>query len=247
MSTRDDAIQRVSRKIGDIGSGTLGSSNVMLSDTEIGEEVDAAVAQYSQDRPLEYIKDLTGITSPYIAHTSLTNWVTGFSRLISLEPQAGVVAASYSPTLLGNLDVSVEQDYATASAHYLWLKTITPAASDTLRFRYTVPHTLSGSADTIPALDFDAVCDLAASYCCVRLAANASASTDSTIAADSVNYRDSQLRFKQTSEQFRAQYAQKIGAPADGGPVGASVTAAWDLKDSLGLPYMFHRTGWRRF
>jgi len=239
MSTHDDAIERTARKLLDKGTGADGNTNPLLTDTEIGEEVDAAVTQYSLDRPRVVVVDVTGVTSPFYAHATLTGWVTHWSRLLSVEPQAAAVSATYTPSLIASLDDDVEQDYQDGTTHYVWLRANTPVAADIVRFRYTAPHTLTNSLDTIPSPHFDAVCDLAASYCCKRLATKYSAASDSTIQADSVNYRDGQLRMKQSGDEFYRSYVRKVALPEDG-PAPASVVGDWDTMNAWGGDRLFH-------
>lgn len=241
MSTRDAAITRAIRKIMDIGGGASGTDNTLLSDTFVGEEVDAAVSQYSTDAPLQTVIELTPGANPYIAHTSLTGFVTHWSRVLAIEVSAAAVGANYVPIWIVQPDQSagyvpqsldpadvLDPDYFDGTAHYLWLRAYTPAVAEKLRIAYTVPHTLTNSVDTIPTIHFDAVCDLAAAYCCTRLESKFAKSSDATIAADAVNYRDSQLRFRQAREDFLAQYRMKVGLPADGGPAPANVFKDWD-------------------
>lgn len=232
MGDLDTAVQRTARKLHDIGPGS-GTTETLLTDTEITEEVNAAVTQYSVDLPRERVADITGVTSPYFATSSLTGWVDTWSRLLSVEWQAAAVGANYQPTYLDvNEDV---RDYQDSSARYLWLPAYTPVSGDTTRFRYTTPHTLDNTTDTIPTPHFDAVCDLAAAFCCTRLQAKFAKSNDSTLAADSVNYRDSQLRFKQAGETFMAAYRRKCALPEGSGPAPAGRIVDWDTDASWSI------------
>lgn len=245
MATRDSAIQRTARKIHDIGSGVGGDENTLLSDTEIGEEVDAAVIQFSLDRPRERVVDITGVTSPYFDTATLTGYVPDWSTLLSIEWQAEAVGADYRPAYI-DLATQVET-YRTATTTYLWLRNLTPVSGDTTRFRYTTPHatlTAVSGDDTIPSVYFDAVCDLAASYCCKRLAAHFSAASDPTIAADAVSYRDSQLRMKQSGEAFEESYRRKVGV-TEPGSKPASAVRDWDTRMSVGAEWLTHSGAWR--
>lgn len=235
MSTRDEAIQRVARKIHDIGSGALGAGDTLLSDTEIGEEVDAAVGQFSLDMPRRRIVDITGQTTPFINVTNFTGWINDWSLVLQIEYPAEAVSSTYTPTWLSEDD---DWDYyRDATNYYLRLRRITPASSETLRVSYTAVHTLDNTTDTIPSLYFDAVCDLAACYCCTRLATDRAADTDGTINADYVT-RDGQLKFKQQAEVFCAQYSRKLGMAvgANGQPGGSGQPASefidWDTGPS---------------
>ena len=238
MSTRDTAIQRTSRKIVDIGSGGAGSANVQLSDTEIGEEVDAAVTQYSLDRPRVVVSRVEGTSGSYYATSGLTGWVNEWSRPVGVEHPILTLGATETSvqTMIDPERIRVVRD---ATAYYIYLDGYAPTSAEDFLIAYTAPHTLSDVADTIPTPHFDAVCDLAASYCCTRLAAKYAKASDATIAADAVNYRDGQLRFRQTSEDFRTQYRLKVGLP-ESGPAAASALGNWTSRSSYGADRLTH-------
>ena len=242
---RDTAIQRTARKIKDIGSGLDGSINVELTSVEIGEEVDAAVIQYSTDFPYLAVKDVVTSANPFISHATLPGWVLGWSHVRSIEPNAGSVSASYSPqSALDLSDIAIDEDYFDGTTHYVYLNGYTPGSSETVRIRYTVPHTLDNTTDTIPSSHFDAVCDLAAAYCCTRLGTKAAKARDATISADGVAYRDAQLRYRQQGDEFTAQYRRKVGLPASG-PKAASGYTDWDVGLSWRRDRLTHPGRWR--
>lgn len=219
----------------------------LLTATTLEEAVVSAVTKYSQDRPLEVTEDETGLSTPYIpvvgSGAVLASWVDGFSRILTIEYPAEAVGADYTPSYL-NRDDDWDEGYRDASKKYIRLKTITPAASDILRITYTARHTHTTATDTIPAGDLDAVCDLAAHFACLAMATKMAASNDPLMKADSVNYRDGQLRFKQQADAWLAAYNDKMGLSADGagatGPLGASATADWDRGYQTGLPFLTH-------
>lgn len=249
MATRTAAIALVRNKIHDIGTGVTFETNALLSDAMVGEEVDAAVTALSKDRPREVVIDVTAQTSPYFDTSIITGYIPGWSTVLSVEWQAAAVGANYTPSYL---DLATEvEEYRDTTKHYLYIKRLTPAAGDTTRFRFTRPHatlTSTSGDDTIPAVYFDAMCDLAASYCCKRLAAHFSAASDPTIAADAVSYRDSQLRMKQSAEDFMKSYQQKVGV-TEPGSRPASTTRDWNTRLSVGSDWLTHPAGlrsWRR-
>jgi len=245
MSTRATAILRVRNKIHDIGTGSTFETNALLSDVMVGEEVDAAVTQFSVDRPREVVIDVTGQTTPYFDTSILTGYVAEWSTILSIEWQAAAIGAAYQPQYI---DLGTEvSEYQDTTKRYIRLRSLTPVAGDTTRFRFTAPHatlTTTSGDDTIPAPYFDAVCDLAAAYCCKRLAAHFSAASDPTIAADSVSYRDSQLRMKQSSEAFMESYKRKVGV-VEPGSTPASTVRDWNTRTSVGADWLVHHAGWR--
>jgi hypothetical protein len=243
MSTRNQAIVRTANKLYDIGSGGDRNENVQLSDTEIGEEVDAAVIQYSLDRPRERVISVAGTGGAYYNVTNLTGWVNDWSRIVRIEyPVTTLSGTQTSKQTYVDLErVSIVRD---ASNYYLHLDGYSPSAAEAMLVEYTTPHTLDASTDTIPTPHFDAVCDLAAAFCCNRLASKFAKAIDQTIAADSANYRDGQARFRSMENQFMDQYRRKVGLPRSG-PVGASAFGNWTSRPSI--PWMDRVTHPRRY
>jgi hypothetical protein len=226
------------------------ADNPLLADFDTLEEaIQNAVSHYSNDRPHTDTADVTGNGTPFYALTGATpvlvSWTDGFSRVLWIEYPAAAVSASHSPTFL-SLDDDV-RSYESASIKYLWLST-SPAATETIRITYTARHTHTTVTDTVPTGDLDALCDLAAHYACLALGTKSAGHSDSTIAGDSVNYRDSQLRYRQQAEDWLRSYQRKLGISGDGGgagggskPVGASAFADWDQALSgYGWPYVTH-------
>jgi hypothetical protein len=243
MSTRDDAIFLVANKLHDRGSGAPRSADVQLTDAEIGEEVDAAVTEYSRDRPRVIVTRVEGTGGSYYSTAGLAGWVNDWSRPVLVEHPIMVLGATETSrqTVIDPERVTIVRD---ATAQYVYLEGYAPTSTEDFLIAYTAPHTLGLATDTIPPPHFDAVCSLAASRCCTRMAAKASASSDPTIAADGVAYRDAQLRWRQTGEDFFAQYRRAVGLP-ESGLAGATAFGNWDVRDSWGRPRLTHWYGWR--
>jgi hypothetical protein len=227
-------------------------TNPLLTSADTLEEaIVNAVAHYSQDRPRTVTADVPGNGTPFYALTGATpvlaSWTDGYSRVLWIDYPATAISASYTPTYL-SLDDDV-RGYESASVKYLWLPNHAPTASQTVRISYTArhTHTAATNGDTVPAGDLDALCDLAAHYGCLALATRSAGSSDSTISADSVNYRDSQLRYRQQAEAWLASYQRKLGIASgdgrDGGGrvPGASATGDWDRRmQGHGYPWLTH-------
>lgn len=210
------------------------------------ESLDAAIAQavtkYSQDKPRDVVEDETGNGTPYFVVVGsgavLASWLDQFSQIQWIDYPAGAVSATYQPNPLQPRDWTF---YADASKTYLWLKNATPTVSETVRIAYTALHTHTSTTDTIPPADLDALYDLSAYYACIMLATKAAGNSDSTIAADSVNYRDAQLRYKQQAAEWLASYADRMGQQPDGKPAGASAMANLDSRNiAVGWPWLTH-------
>lgn len=220
----------------------------LATSTALEEAVVNAVTKYGQDRPLKTVLDITGQTSPYLpivgSGALLTGWLDGFSSIHRIEYPAAAVSANYVPTYL---TVGDDWEYYDGPAiKYVRLKTIVPVASETFRVTYTMRPSHTQASDTLPAADLDAVCDLAAHYCCVALATKAAASSDPMLQADSVNHRDAQLKFKQQADVWLAEYNSKMGivtggeGSSAGSKAGASANTDWDQTFQSGLPFITH-------
>lgn len=226
----------------------LSTTNPLAGDyTVLEEAITAAVTRFSQDRPRDVVVDVAGSGSEYYPLTGgssvATSWVDGSSRIASIDYPAAAVAAGYTPTWLDpDLDWTI---YRSATVTYLRFRSTSPASGETARVTYTAPHTHTSVTDTVPAPDLDALCDLAAHYACLALATKAAASQDSVIAADSTNYRDSQLRFNQQAESWLKSYEDRMGIK-DGGVAGASATGDWNRSNTVGQPWLTHNRRWGR-
>jgi hypothetical protein len=247
MSPPTTTFEKVRRRIHD-----LSATNPLAEDyTVLEEAINAALTRYSQDRPREIVEDITGNGESYYALTGagkvVASWSDGTSQIRSIDYPASAVADNVDPRWLDpDLDWRYYRD---ETVLYLRFISHSPAASETARITYTAPHTHSTTADTVPAGDLDALCDLAAHYACLALATKAAASQDSVIAADSTNYRDGQLRFKQQAEAWFKSYSDRMGIVVDkngnAGVAGAGATGDWNRYGTIGWPYLTHRMRWR--
>lgn len=232
------------------------SNPILATSTTLEEAIVNAVTKYAQDRPLIVTEDETGLTSGFIpvvgSGAVLASWLDRFSRVIRIEYPAEAVSSTYTPTYL--LPEDWEEGYKDSSKTYIRLKGITPSSSEIVRITYTAKPVHTSLSDTVPAIDLDALCDLAAHYGCLALATKYSAGSDSVIAADGTNYRDNQLRFRQCAEDWLKSYNDKMGiSNAEGGQQGGadsisgqSVRADWDQSFQFNrIPFLTHSPRWR--
>lgn len=248
MSAPTTTIDKVRRRLVD-----LSETNPLAGDyTVLDEAISAAITRFSQDQPREVVVDMAGAGTDYYPLTGgssvAASWVDGSSSVQSIDYPAGAVANGYTPTWL-----DPDNDWTTyknATLTYLRFRNAAPAVGETARLTYTAPHTHTSVTDTVPAQDLDALCDLAAYYACLALATKASGSQDSVIAADSTNYRDAQLRYKQQAEGWLKSYGDRMGISVgeDGktAPAGASATADWNRSNTGGGSWLTHSRRWGR-
>lgn len=225
-------------------------SNTELSDANIEAMIKAAVERYSHDAPDDVTADVTGDGGKYYAiATALTSWVEGFSEVLTIEYPAEAIANDDIPDYLEPDDW--DDNYKQGGTRYLFLPNHAPAATETMRINYTVPYTFTGdpSATDTPTGDFYAICHLAAGLSCQAIAAKYSRTSDSTIAADSVNHTSRASEFARRAREFIAFYEQHMGisSGADGGESREPSASDWvDLDTTptwtLGRQYLFHTT-----
>lgn len=237
QTTRD----KVRRRIVD-----LSETNPLAEDFAVLDEaIAAAISHYSGDRPRELVADVNGTGNEYYPLTGgsavLAGWVDGSSSIRAIDFPASTVAAGYQPTWLDpDLDWTYYRD---ASVIYLRFRSAVPQTGQKARVGYTAPHVHDTTTDTIPPGDLDALCDLAAHYACQALATKYAAFQDSTLMADSTNYRDGQLRFKQQADAWLDSYRDRLGIKD--GVQGASATADWTRAGTTGMPMLTHSRRWR--
>lgn len=226
-------------------------SNLEFDDSELETFVKAAVERYSKDAPDDVTEDITGDGGRYYDIASeLSSWVEGYSRILRIEFPAATVASDEIPTYLDDEDW--QDNYFDGTTRYLFLPNHSPAATETLRVTYTAPYTWSGSPEEVdtPAQDFYAICNLAACIACQAIATKYSRSTDSTIAADSVNHTSRAGEFERRSDKYCSYYSEHLGLGDEGEPQfqpAAGDFVDWDTAPGwpVGRDYLFHGRGTR--
>jgi hypothetical protein len=220
-----------------------------LNQTDQDDAITQAVKRYSKDRPREMVSDIVGAGSAYLAlptgpSTPPEQFEDGFSIVRAIEFPVG----DLPPTYLEDFEWLM---YRTPAGLKIALTGMVPQASDTLRVTWTVRHNqgTTGSqavATTVPDADFEAVCDLAASFCCDKLSAVYARTNDPTIQADAVNYRSKAQEYASLGKQFKKRYDDHIGIE-DSGAGGGSPTAGaiaigdMNLTQGSGVDRLTHR------
>ena len=109
----------------------------VLDDEDCNRAIRTAVEVYGVDFPTDETDDVTGDAGKYyVLSTSLGSWSEGFSRIVSIEYPAATVASDEAPTMLDSADWDL---YWAADVHYLYLPNHAPAATETMRIKYTKP------------------------------------------------------------------------------------------------------------
>lgn len=178
--------------------------------------INASLGKYSKHRPDHKIVDVVGNgTHDYDLPSG---WVNEFSTVKSIEFPIGDVPASF-------LEKDEAEVYETPTGKKLRLLNDAPSASDSFRVKFTILRT----ATAIPDGDIEAFTWLAASLCCEELANAYAQSGDSSIAADSVDYKDKSYRFAQRAKRLMQLYKEHLGLKEDDSVPAAVAVADLDI------------------
>jgi hypothetical protein len=200
-------------------SGTAGAVNYkilyipLVTETDdFSNAIDAALATYSKHMPKKVAADLAGDGSHDLELPA--NWVDEFSVIKSVEYPVDEV-----PAIL--IDKSDWMFYLATDGKVLRLLSNTPETGESVRITYTIPRL---EAD-VRVIDEDAVASLAAANCCDVLANIFTQSGDSTISADSVDYRSKGDEFARRAKALRQRYFDHMGIKADAPQPGFATVA----------------------
>lgn len=202
-----------------------------LSSGEVAAAIEEAIAgRYSKDRPRLVVADLAGNGAAYdFALTSISGWDEGFSQIRSIEYPRGEA----TPTYLDSSDWSI---YASPTSRSLRFPAPLTNGSYA-RITFTAPHALDAS--TLPVSELYTIGVLAAALAARRLAAVYAQTGDSSIVADTVNYRSKSAEYLALARHLEQDYQNYLGTdPARSAP-GASNTATW-LGDTAGGERLTH-------
>ena len=115
--------------------------------------------------------------------------------------------------------------YKTSAANKLRFYEISPSSGKTIRRTYTIKHSISATASTVYANDGDAVCSLAAAFCCFDLGRFYAQDASTFISADAVDRRGKSAKYLEVGRSLVKEYATHMGLGDD------VVTAAVGIKD----------------
>jgi len=190
-----------------------------LSSDELKTAIEEAlVGRYSKDRPRRLLADLTGDGAQYDWDLStVLEWQDGFSQVVEIEyPQGERV-----PALLEQDDWMI---YKSPTARFLRFR-FALASGRVARVQFTAPHELDASS--MPEADFYAVGALGASLAARRLAAVYTQIGDSSIGADTVNYRTKAQEYLTLARRLEQDYENLLGTDPERTAPAASRTAPW--------------------
>jgi hypothetical protein len=208
-----------------------------VTQDQLDRAIAQAVARYSRLRPLAKIATLTG-DGHAVVFALPSDYVPGFSRALSIEYPVGKQEPQYLDDTQDYQVDDTDRDPST-SALRVRLLTVTLPAGAHAYLAYTVPHTVSSSVDTIPVLDRGAACAYAASLGCRELASYYAQTSDPTITAAAVVYRDRPAVYQAQAKDLEREFNEHLGVPSDG-IYAASVTRDQDVDLGPGIGDRFY-------
>lgn len=183
-----------------------------LTADDVDRAIALAVVRYGKDRPRQIPADVVcpggdGLPFPVAWDAE--------SVLISAETPIG----DNPPSLVG---CSV---YATPAGPQLRLVE-GQAAGTAVRLTFTVPHTVSASADSIPLIHREPVAAYGAALLLEELSAAAINDADATLNADTTDRRSKAAEYAARSRSLMTRYNQALGIGSDAAGSGASQGAS---------------------
>lgn len=208
-----------------------------LASGEIDNAILAAVKRYSRHKPHSLVHEFQGDGG--YDYSLPEDWVQGFSRITQVEYPYD----EQRPNIIPKEDWTIFLKFVNSTqTHVLRFLAIKPAAANSIRVLYTIPHVINDSASTVFDIDSEAVCCLAASYCCGALSRKYSQTSDPTIAADVVNYAAKASSYASRAKELFNSYLDQLGlaeTPASGGIKEFDTGFVWDAE------YLTHKS-WHR-
>ena len=202
--TRPNAIERVWRYLRDTGDE---EAQQLLTDTEVGDHVDAAVRDYSRDRPLVKVLDKTADgTNTLAVPTTNEGWVDEWSRIHSIEWPLD----QNPPQVVDDRQYMLYQ--APSSYVIRWL-TEWPGNGETVRVSFTtlrVLHATVASSTTVLDIDFDALCYLATSKAALAIAGQFARTNEPAFNADTINYKSKAEEWRSIAGRWQGLYSKAI-------------------------------------
>lgn len=196
-----------------------------------------AIAKFSTDRPRTVATEVAGAASSYLALPA--GWLPGFSTLSGVE----YPARQNPPRNLDSQSWRIAWDPNDITVQKILLLSHTPVVGQFVRLFFTAPWPMPTGdepmVDLIDDMAFEAVAALAASFCCVSLAGEASRSRSGALPSDFSDGRDRGRNLMEAARMYRSNYDSYVGTGSEadgGGEVPAS--GSFDLDPSFSS--LFH-------
>ena len=208
-----------------------------ISAGELDIYVDTALEQVNKDRPNRLPTDISGDGTQDYALTSA--FEKGFSDIVTVETPAGESPPRFRPR---DDDWFIYEDPTKAAGSQLRLRfnESTPQTGETIRVVIRTPYVLTDLVTTLDPISFLAVKYKASELYFKALGARFAQTTDSTIAADAVDYGGRSQNYLFLAERFRNNYNSVIGLNEE--VKAAQAMGELDIRFAHGEDMLFHPT-----
>ena len=184
-----------------------------ISGDERDDAIARAVARYSVHRPRRVTEDVVvGVGS--VVPIAAGAYDPDVHQLLSVEYPVGELPPVYlEPGGVITRQTPVDAELAPLGGSIVELVALRGSipVGATARITRTASHDVSATADTVPARDREAVAAWAAALLLDELAARGAGMTDSTIAADAVDYGGAADRYRRLARAHRDRYYELLG------------------------------------
>lgn len=211
-----------------------GVSTDYLTSAQVAANLLQALKEYSRYVPAILVKDIVGDGS--YEYTLPAGWVSDFSVIQSVEYPAGI-SQDPADALLQPEKYGI---YKNATTSKLRFYDTSPAAGNTARVTFTVPHSVTTDVSTVFANDFDAVCAIAAGFCCFDLARRFAQDQDSMISADSVDRRTKSDRYQSLGKSLVGEFSIHFGLDKEAAVIACSSMKNYDIYYPGGIDQITH-------
>ncbi len=215
--TQTDYIDRIKHKAKDEDS--------RLSDADWSEALEDALSEYSQAHPHSAIIDLSGDGTAFLELPA--DWDPETSDLIRLDE----LDNRSHPSEVRRNRLSIElrpNDTPRLYRHIGYF-----SSGQTYRLRYTLAHTITDTASTVPSGDAPAVVALAASFACTRLAAAYASNISPRMGAVTIDQENQTRKFRDLAKDFHAEYERACGGGSTSAQRASGRMKTWRGRSTL--------------
>lgn len=190
-----------------------------LISAEVLKAIEEALGgRYSKDRPRRRVADLTGNGGQFEwSLSTIAGWQEAFSHISAIEYPQG----ESMPVFLDSQDWMIYDAPSGRTLRFAFAL----ASGKTARLTYTSAHALD--ATSTPDADLYAVAALAAALAARRLAAVYAQTGDTSIAADTVNYRSKSQEYLALARRLEQDYENLLGTDPERSAPASSRTGTW--------------------
>lgn len=213
-ATLDELIERVGRH----------HKAPKISEEEVADAVDEALADYSRELPRILSQALPDTLN---GTWDLTAVVTGWGERHQVRDVCHVSVGRRE-----SLDSNAWQVYDGNTLSVCGWRS-------GLLMEYAAPHEVTSSSSTIRMGDLHALVNLATAYCCETASRKAADKVNSSMPQSTVDYASISSRWRDQADRLREKWGKHVQSTKPSG----GVFGEWDLEGAYGFPN-FHRRRW---